>query len=555
MQQVRSAPADLLPSAPSSHLFAQAMSFAALNLDARLLAHLTTAKDEGGMGLTAPTDIQSRVIPLAMKSNDVLVKSETGSGKTLAFVLPILHGLVTSGDRMSRSDGLFALVLSPTRELCVQIFSVLVAASKPFPWIVSSAVIGGEKKKSEKARLRKGVNILVATPGRLADHIRTTESLSSALRALRTLVLDEADRLMDAGFEKQVEEILGALATIVPQGFQTMLLSATMTSGVEKLAGRALRNPVAVEGASNVRAGTGGTEVVSYTVPRQLVQHYLVVESADRLVMLVAFVRRHVRRTGNACKLLLFVASRACADFVYALLSRLRWPEADEPGLGTKWWVLHGSVEQAQRAAALRDFARARGGVLVCTDVAARGIDLPDIDVVVQMDAPSEVSEYVHRVGRTARTGRAGSAVIFLREAELGYLALLSTHGVSMTPVKADAVYESLVPQGKAGWDAAKEQLRAAMERMVASDQDGLARLAAQAFASYVGAYAVHSTESKHIFVPRALHLGHVAKSFALKTPPSKVASAPGKRQAADGAAQPPKKRNKPMDRTLEFAA
>jgi ATP-dependent RNA helicase DDX31/DBP7 len=587
-KQVQSAPAEETAPGSSTHLFATESRFETLGLDARICAHLIKPLSEHGFAFSDPTLVQMRAIPEILAGRDVLVRSETGSGKTLAFVLPILHSLVAANQRLTRSDGLFALMLSPTRELCTQIFDVVVRASRPFPWIVSSAVVGGEKKKSEKARLRKGVNILVATPGRLADHLRTTESLRGSLGSLTVLVLDEADRLMDSGFEKQVEEILGALETLVHgKHVQTVLLSATMTGGVERLVGKALTNPVSIvvsakppppqqqqqqqQQQQSQQQQTPPDEAAAsqiFTTPKQLVQHYLVVESPDRLVLMAAFIRRHVRRTGNTCKMLVFVASRVCAEFVHSILSQARWPaEDEEPGLGTKWWVLHGSVRQEERRRALREFARGRGGVLVCTDVAARGLDLPDVDLVVQMDAPSEVSEYVHRAGRTARSGRQGSAVLFLRECELEYCRVLEAHGLKATPVRTEPVYQSLLPREGGEGEAleAKALLQTRLERMVAEDA-ALGGLAAQAFASYVGAYAVHSRETKHVFVPRALHLGHVAKSFALKEPPTKAGSRAAKRgldqqqhaaarHGPDAPAGGGKKRNRPMDVKSEFAA
>ena len=601
IRQIEKAPTEEKPSEPSTHLFEEEKTFAALGLYPELAAHVSKPTEEKGMGLQTPTRVQSYAIPPLLNGRDALVKSETGSGKTLAFVLPMLHSLLTvesssSSQRVAREDGTYALILSPTRELCLQIYDVLLASSKPFHWIISTAIVGGEKKKSEKARLRKGVNIIVATPGRFADHLRTTFSLNDSLKAnpLKWLVLDEADRLLDTGFEKQVQEILNALKRLREEGghgeagkTQTILLSATITGGVEKLAGLCLRDPVHVDGGVRIKPveppPPEGTEPKiitvehqdessAFTTPKQLVQHYMLVESGDRLVALAAFLRRHIRRTGNTCKTLVFVASRACAEFFHAILSSVVWPpkttttdaeskkkkkgksksvkqeeegenkegEEDAPnlteGLGTKWFVLHGSVDQKERKKTLKDFSSVRGGILICTDVAARGLDLPQVDLIVQYDPPSEVSEYVHRVGRTARSGRRGAAVIFLREAEVQYLEALKGHGIQPSPVKI--TYESLVPphpiDEKTGKvlrnvqsefsdpENCKQMLQKAFEEKVVNDEK-IHALARSGYMSWVGAYSVHSAETKHIFVTRDLHFGHVARSFALKDPPTKI--------------------------------
>ena len=622
-REISKAPKEEAPARESQHLIRHDDSFAGLGLHPDLVAHLTRPVAEGGMGLERPTLVQTSAVPALLSGRDALVKSETGSGKTLAYVLPVLHSLASEKNRISRADGLFAVFLAPTRELCLQIFDVLTKASKPFHWIIASAVVGGEKKKSEKARLRKGVNVLVATPGRLADHLRTTRVIRDSLEArpLRWLVLDECDRLMDAGFERQVDEIIEAMEQLSAGAnkaggdkagetqTQKVLLSATVSSGVERLAGRSLRDPVRVQVASGGAAPpvpaaasasatattnaapdapppsstSASPDAETFVTPKQLVQHYMVVESRDRLVALAAFVRRHVRRTGNSCKALVFVASRAVAEFLFAVLSRLVWdpvasedehideevsagavagsanakrprpanaaaaaaaptptPDndndettrneavSDKSGLGTRWFVLHGNVDQNQRRRTVKDFAGVRGGFLICTDVAARGLDLPAVDLVVQYDAPTEVSEYVHRVGRTARQGRHGTAVLFLREAELAYLNVLGTRGLKLKPIKTS--YEALIPGTFVGPAAAaeeaaavrKQELQRAFEKMVSESED-LTQLARDGFQSYVGAFAVHSADTKHIFVARALHLGHVARAFGLREEPRRI--------------------------------
>ncbi|KAH9254602.1 hypothetical protein BASA81_007359 [Batrachochytrium salamandrivorans] len=541
LRQVAQAPKEVTESQPSMHLFNEESDFGAFDLQSDLVQHL-----HGPMKLTRPTRIQSLAIPKLLQGSDCLIRSETGSGKTLCFVLPIVQQLIARPERVSRnSTGVFAVMLSPTRELCTQILQVMQNVSKPYHWIVSTALVGGEKKKSEKARLKRGVNVIVATPGRLADHLRTTESLQDTTQGLKWIVLDEADRLLDTGFEKQIQEILSLLDQVrVRNGTQMVLLSATITQQVEKLAGGCLlHNPCRLDsGAPPLKSVSSTTRVETeqqvvetdgqFNIPNQLVQHFCVVDSADRLVSLAAFIRRHIRRTGNTCKMLVFVNTRACAEFYHKVLSTCAWTNEDEShstttyeGLGTKWYVLHGSVDQNQRKKCLKDFSQVRGGVLICTDVAARGLDVPNVDLVIQFDPPSEVSEYVHRIGRTARKGARGAAVLFLRSKELAYLDVLKSHGIkSISAVKL--TYDSLLTTMKgqhreAGYEA-RQEMDKQFQNAVKSDP-ALLVLAKQAYQSWVSGYAVHSLETKHIFVPRELHFGHVAKSFALKEIPTKI--------------------------------
>jgi len=246
------------------------------------------------------------------------------------------------------------------------------------------------------------------------------------------------------------------------------------------------------------------------------------------------------------------------------MLQKLKLAENTESvksfkGLGTKWWKLHGSVEQRERRRTISEFSNAKGGVLICTDVAARGLDLPNIDWILQYDPPSEVEDYVHRVGRTARNGRKGSAVIFLSPEEIQYVDILKVHSIRIKPITVSSILQSLIPtqqrvilrkttKGIASRalfnpDAAGDLLQIKLEDVVnaASGEEkekkwkgnrkkveeyngpDLKPLAEDAYVSFLRAYAVHSKETKHIFHPKKLHLGHVARSFGLREPPTGI--------------------------------
>jgi len=605
--------------------------FDALGLSGQLVETLIKPSQFGGMGFEKPTLIQEKAIPALSEGRDVLLKSQTGSGKTLAFGLPIIDSLAKREPRLTREDGLQALILTPTRELCFQVSEVLRQACKPFYWILVGSLLGGEKRKSEKARLRKGVNVLIATPGRLIDHLKHTKTLSESIEksSPNWLVLDEADRLTDPGFSKQLEEILDWMdekcVDSAKRKMQTVLCSATLSKQVKALINRSLKDPVVIEVETN--SSVGGQEAMPAdedldrlevnesdvaVLPSTLMQHYVIVESKDRLSGLSAFILRQVRRYNFNVKIVLFVSCRAVVEFLHEVLSKISWPPVREGqeerpkdvGLGTRWWKLHGSINQEGRRAAVSEFSKARHGVLICTDVAARGLDLPFVDWIIQYDPPSEVSEYIHRVGRTARSGRRGSALLFLAPQEEDYLKILRSRGVKLSQMHLNTILKSLCIYAKESGSldpvgsemmkrrspevmsiarritvdtsAALAMLQIKLEDLVSSPSekegskssrmDGnmspLKILAEDAFVAYIRAYAVHSKESKMVFQPKQLHFGHVARSFALREPPKGASALSKSRHLAKAERKEKRKVEKKFDRSartldpmMEFAA
>lgn len=519
--------------------------------------------------------MQSAAIPALLRGDNALLCSETGSGKTLAYLLPLLQQLQALQPRPTRGDGTFALVVAPTRELCHQIHDVLAKLVRAFIWVVPGLVSGGERRKSEKARLRKGVTILVGTPGRLLDHLQNTQALKRD-RA-RWLVLDEVDRLVDLGFEAQVREIVARLkdgAADKGKGLQVMAATATLAGAIDRFGRELLGDHVRIDaktgtvrrvspssssgsaGADADAAAAEGKEGAAeegaeaageaFTTPVQLVQQYMLVTCKLRLPALCAFLRVHA----GAHKTVVFFSTCDSVDFHHQLLRSCAWP-GEEPnttataasdseeekkapapaaglllGAGLPVHRLHGNIPQAERLQTFRAFSTARQGVLLCTDVAARGLDLPSVDWIVQYDPPTETAEYVHRVGRTARRGRKGRALLFLLPAEKGYLDVLQRKGIAApSPLSLQQTLFKATPKRFLGRFRAPEEvfcleLQQRMERAVAADKELLAR-GRKAFGSFVRAYATHPAELKPIFAVRALHLGHVAKSFALKEPPT----------------------------------
>ncbi|KAK3087930.1 hypothetical protein FSP39_012561 [Pinctada imbricata] len=267
------------------------------------------------MKLSQMTTVQQLAIPRIMEGKDVLVKSQTGAGKTLCYAVPIIQDLQGRNPRVQRNDGVHAIIIVPSRE--------------PFQWIVPCYLIGGEKTKAQKARLRKGMNILVATPGRLMDHIEHTASLS--LANVQWLVLDEADRMLDMGYEKEVAKILTKLNNAKTSGsIQTILVSATLTEGVERLAGISLTDPVIVDAVTNRHACTESIKLAegintenlkNFVLPEKLKQHFVITPCKLRLVTLAAFVLGKCKFSSHPGKMIVFLSTQVAVDFHYQIFS------------------------------------------------------------------------------------------------------------------------------------------------------------------------------------------------------------------------------------------
>ncbi|XP_070108082.1 ATP-dependent DNA helicase DDX31 isoform X7 [Equus przewalskii] len=361
-----------------------------------------------------------------------------------------------------RSDGPYALVLVPTRELALQSFDTVQKLLKPFTWIVPGVLMGGEKRKSEKARLRKGINILISTPGRLVDHIKSTGNLHFS--RVRWLILDEADRILDLGFEKDITVILNAVNAEC-QSRQTVLLSATLTEGVTRLAGISLHNPVSIsvldeshdqsnpkgKAVLEVSPPRTSDELDSFAIPESLDQHVTLVPSKLRLVSLAAFILQKCKFEKDQ-KMIVFFSSCELVEFHYNLFLQTLLSSSGAPAPGQlpsastrlKFLRLHGNMEQEERTAVFQEFSHSKTGVLLCTDVAARGLDLPQVKWIVQYNAPSSPAEYIHRIGRTARIGCHGSSLLILAPSEAEYVNSLASHKINVSEIKMEDILSVL---------------------------------------------------------------------------------------------------------------
>ncbi|XP_064650108.1 probable ATP-dependent RNA helicase DDX31 [Lineus longissimus] len=499
---------------------------------------------EERMGLLTMTAVQQQTIPVVLQGKDVLVKSQTGSGKTLSYAIPIVQMLQGERPKLCRNDGVFAIVIVPTRELAVQSFETFQKLVYSFTWLVAGSVMGGENRKSEKARLRKGINILVATPGRLLDHLQNTTSINIA--RLKWLVLDEADRLLDLGYEKDVSQIINILDEKKQMERQTLLLSATLSPGVEKLAGMSLKSPVhvdIVQGSAikkHVPMSSGSAEDEgSFSLPDNLKQHFIVVPSKLRLVTLAAFILWKCKFSTKGSKVIVFLSTQDSVEFHHNLLTETicRNDDSDDEDIAgltnqIDLFKLHGDMDQKARTKVYQEYVATKSGVLLCTDVAARGLDLPNVRWIIQYNTPGSPSDYIHRVGRTARAGSRGHALIFLTPSEVEYVKVLSKYHISMEEVSMDDVLKTLLIPFSTGGGAkpkenqTKEQsatsLQMTFESCVQGNKD-MAQLARKAYLSFLRAYATYPTKLKHIFHLKSIHLGHVAKAFALREAPAQI--------------------------------
>ncbi|XP_068156830.1 probable ATP-dependent RNA helicase DDX10 [Drosophila tropicalis] len=377
---------------------------------------------------TNPTPVQRESIGPALLGKDVLGAAVTGSGKTLAFLIPVLEHLFIN--KWSRSDGVGAIIISPTRELAYQIFETLKKVGKHHDFS-AGLIIGGKNLKFERTRMDQ-CNILICTPGRLLQHMDENPLFNTS--SMEVLVLDEADRCLDMGFQKTLNSIIENF----PPDRQTLLFSATQTNTVQDLARLNLKDPVYVGYGKGVDTPTvTSSSSLSATesrailkVPELLQQSYVVLKLEDKLTMLWSFIKNHLKQ-----KIIVFVSSCKQAKYLYEIFCKLR------PGVGLL--ALYGTLHQDRRIAIYEDFLRKSHVVMFATDVASRGLDFPSVNWVVQLDCPEDVSQYIHRAGRSARNKSRGECLLVLTPSEEEYMigALkeqlnLDIHCVQIDPKK-----------------------------------------------------------------------------------------------------------------------
>ncbi len=380
------------------------MSFKELHLIAPILKALETE------GYTEPTPIQAEAIPHVLRGKDLLGCAQTGTGKTAAFAIPILQNLMLQQKEDAYNHNIKALILTPTRELAIQIDESFDAYGK-HTGLRHAVIFGGVSQFQQTTELRRGVDILIATPGRLLDLIAQK---FINLKSIRMFVLDEADRMLDMGFIHDVRKIIALL----PEKRQTLFFSATMPPEITRLSSSILTNPIRVE----VAAVSSTAENVE--------QHIYLVEKNDKRQLLI-----HLLKDNKIHNALVFTRTKYGADKIAKELHRANI-KAD---------AIHGNKTQSARQRALTNFKEGKIRVLVATDIAARGIDVDELSHVINFELPNIPETYVHRIGRTGRAGNSGSALSFCDMEERAYLRDIHKLIDKTIPVVEDHPYASTI--------------------------------------------------------------------------------------------------------------
>eukprot|EP00527_Entomoneis_sp_CCMP2396_P008712 CAMPEP_0198137806 /NCGR_PEP_ID=MMETSP1443-20131203/1265_1 /TAXON_ID=186043 /ORGANISM="Entomoneis sp., Strain CCMP2396" /LENGTH=620 /DNA_ID=CAMNT_0043799359 /DNA_START=34 /DNA_END=1896 /DNA_ORIENTATION=- len=439
------------------------------------------------MGFTRMTEIQSLAIPPLLTGKDLIGAAKTGSGKTLAFLIPCIELLHKA--KFTNKNGTGAIVISPTRELSMQIYGVLqelCSAGKHSQ--TYGLIMGGANRKTETEKLAKGVNIIICTPGRLLDHLQNSKGF--VFRNLLALVMDEGDRILEQGFEDDLRAIL----KLLPTERQTMLFSATQTQKVEDLARLSInpKNSIFVDIKSDSDLATAAG----------LEQGFVTCPSDKRFLLLFTFLKKNKKK-----KIMVFFSSCNSVKFHGELLNYIDIPVMD----------IHGRQKQVKRTTTFFQFCKNETGILLCTDVAARGLDIPKVDWIIQFDPPDDPREYIHRVGRTARgaTG-SGRALLFLTPEETGFLKYLKAAKVTLNE------YE--FPDNKVA------NVQSQLHKLIETNYY-LNCSARDAYRSYMMAYASHA--HRDIFNVHELDLQAVGRAFGFTVPP-RVDLAFGKEKRAN---------------------
>ncbi|KAI9446382.1 DEAD-domain-containing protein [Lactarius indigo] len=479
------------------------------------------------MGHTQMTPVQASTIPIFMQNKDVVVEAVTGSGKTLAFVIPVLERIIRRENKLKRNE-IGVLIISPTRELASQIHSVFASFLSSQPDHTSSqsstdcglppALLLVSSSQSSPAQdverfLAQGSDIVIGTPGRVEEFLGKA---SVNARELEVLVLDEADRLLDLGFQQSLTRIISWL----PKQRRTGLFSATMTDAdaMSELVRAGLRNPVRVvvkvqskqpRAADGMLVESGGV-LHERRIPSGLRIFGLACHASEKLIQLVRIIL-HESRQHQSIRFILYFATGASVDYFYKILP-LFLPEA------VQLFSLHGHLTPAARTRTLTSFTNSSPtsvapSLLLATDVAARGLDILDVDVVVQFDPPTDAKAFSHRCGRTARAGKRGRAWVLLTTQEHQYIDFLAVRKIPVTwhgRLTEDGVATSSSDEPEAQTVSAH---LAVIRKHLLQDR-ALHDMAMKAFVSFIRAYSKH--EASYIFRLRSLDLSGVAESYGL---------------------------------------
>lgn len=422
------------------------------------------------------TPVQAASIPLLLNGKDVAAEAVTGSGKTIAFLVPLLEILQKRNEKWKPTE-IGAIIISPTRELAVQISEILQKFLNNIPGLKQVLLVGGTTIAIDANKIQAGTNIIVATPGRLEDMLCNCKSINliACVKSLEILILDEADRLLDLGFSATLDTILSYL----PRLRRTGLFSATQTKELQQLIRAGLRNPTLI----TVK------EKPNISTPSNLKNNYVIVNAEYKLSIMIDFIRHK----GINLKYMIFLSTCACVDYLSHIIQIML------PSIQV--FAIHGKMK-SKRYKVFNDFRSTESGILICTDVMARGIDILEVDWVLQYDPPCSASSFVHRCGRTARIGNEGNALLFLLETEDAYVDFIKKNQ------KVDLQQIVLEPS-----IISYENCLKCMRNLQKQDRF-LFDKANRAFVSYIQAYNKH--ECNLILRLKDIDLGKLAMGFGL---------------------------------------
>ena len=447
---------------PKNDEYFSNIKFSEMNLNKILLERLNL------QGYEIATEIQAKSIPIALKGEDIIGSAKTGSGKSLAFLIPTVEYILNH----PKNEGIQALVITPTRELALQLYDLAKILMNDNGTSCVLVIGGGNRKKEAEKLSSNEARIIICTPGRLIDHMVNTKKFD--YNNIKILIIDEADKILKIGFEEELTEII----KLIPKNRQTLLFSATITPKVEDLITLSVKNY------ENIRIKSSDPTVST------LEQGYLKIDADKKFLFLFTFFKKN-----KNSKILVFFATCKEVEFYSSLLNYV-----DVPVLS-----ITGEYKQQKRSTTFMEFCSLEQGILLCTDVAQRGLDIPDVDWVIQYDPPHDPEEYLHRVGRTARgANKIGKALLMIMPNEINFIRMLQLYKIKLD--------EFQFPEKKLA--KVQEQL----EKLVNKKDKFLLNLATDAYRAYIHSY--HANTDKDTFDLEKLDLLKVCKSFGLISPP-----------------------------------
>jgi len=475
------------------------------------------------------TNIQQRAIPAILSNQFVLVKSETGSGKTFAYLIPILQKLYelsisNQSELITRDKGAYAIIFAPTRELAIQIYESCLKLTRRMSFVVCGALMGGEPVKKEKARVRKGLNIIIATPGRLLYHLQNTKAM--AMPNLKFIVFDEADRMLDMGFEKEVKGCIDSIKEYMKEKFNpvSIILAAATTGGrLTDLVQNIMNNYVSVGFEQDADA--------TVQVPTSIQQFFTVIPAIHKLHYLLAFLF-----CKHGSKVIVFMSTCQEVNYLFELVKTLDWKEfaKENKQMGEEFrlfkdnvYKLHGDMEHGVRKKMFAGFNTTKSGILISTDVAARGLDFQGVRWILHYDINREIKEYVNRIGRTARLNTDGRSLLFIMDGEKGYIDMLKDCGLTLKSAASHAILTNFkeaidknlgIKCAERGRDLENfliTNLRTFVKQTIARDK-ALIQLALGAYRSSISSFASRSLKDKKIFNYKDINFTDLAKGFGV---------------------------------------